>query len=213
MGCRPSWHYHEVPNLLARSSCSLQNISIKDVDFPDEELLRCLAHSPELTSLCFMPYPQIRDILDITKKLDVSRSTSADAVVGGVAARLRELKKACTCESCFEGIIKMLVSRVGASAHAAGLRRFELVFYDLSTEMELSARSTRWARLDRFRDSLEQIAAINEKLEVTFVVDVPYLPQYIDVTSGSLTSSLGFVSYGSRAGSIGRPHGAKDVCL
>ncbi|KAF9241092.1 hypothetical protein BU15DRAFT_45249, partial [Melanogaster broomeanus] len=188
VGWPPRWHDRQFSDLLARSSCSLQNLSIRDVYFPDEELFRCLAHSRELKSLCFMPCPRTHDILAITRKLDVSRSAGADTAVGRVGAYLRELKLACTSESCFEVIMKMLVSRVGASARAAGvdaLRRFELVFFDLSTETASSARSARWARLDIFRDSLEQIAAVNENLEVKFVVDVPYLPQYVDITSGS----------------------------
>ncbi|KAF9236986.1 hypothetical protein BU15DRAFT_49369 [Melanogaster broomeanus] len=187
LGRKTRWHDRQFSNLLARSSCSLENLTIRDVYFPDEELFRCLAHSRELRLLCFMPCPRTYDILGITKKLDVSRSAGADAVVGRVGARLRELKLACTSESCFEGITKMLLSRVGASARVAGvdaLQRFELVFFDLSTETDLSVRSARWARLDMFRDSLGQIAAVNENLEVKFTVDVPYLPQYIDVIPG-----------------------------
>lgn len=89
----------------------------------------------------------------------------------------------CTRDSCLEGIMGMLISRVGARADAAGvdaLRRFELVFFDLWHE-SLDARSVRLARLDSFRERFRQCAANNDNLEVSFVVEVPYLPEYIDV--------------------------------
>ncbi|KAF9236984.1 hypothetical protein BU15DRAFT_49312 [Melanogaster broomeanus] len=126
------WHRHQFSNLLPRSSCSLENLSIRDVDFPDQELFRCLAYSRELKSLCFMPCPRTHDILAITKKLDVSSSVGGRHDVGRLGAHLHELKLACTSESCFEGIMKMFVSRFGKSARIArvdALRRFELVFF------------------------------------------------------------------------------------
>ncbi|KAF8835039.1 hypothetical protein BDN67DRAFT_1005963 [Paxillus ammoniavirescens] len=177
------WHDRNFSNLLARSSCSLENLYIKDVYFPNEELLRCLAHCRELKSLCFLPCPRSQDILDITEQLDVSRSTSGGPVASHLVPCLQELKLGCTRDSCLEGIMGMFLSRVGARADAAGvdaLRRFELVFFDLWHE-SLDARSVRLARLDSFQESFRQCAANNDNLEVSFVVEVPYLPEYIDV--------------------------------
>ncbi|KIK95418.1 hypothetical protein PAXRUDRAFT_827049 [Paxillus rubicundulus Ve08.2h10] len=183
VGWNVRWHDRNFSNLLARSSCSLESLHIKDVYFPNEELFRCLAHSRELKSLCFLPCPRSQDILDIIETLDVSRSVSGGPVVSHLLPRLQELKLACTRDSCLEGIMGMLLSRVGARAHAAGvdaLRRFELVFFDLWHE-SLDARSVRLARLDSFRESSRQCAADNENLEVSFVVEAPYMPEYIEV--------------------------------
>ncbi|KAF9236990.1 hypothetical protein BU15DRAFT_24972, partial [Melanogaster broomeanus] len=108
------WHDCQFSNLLARSSCSLERLHIRNVYFPIEELLRCLAHSRDLKSLCFIPYPRN----DISSELDVSRLAGAELVVSPIVPRLQELKLACTSETTVERIMKMVVSRVGASANA-----------------------------------------------------------------------------------------------
>ncbi|KAF9236993.1 hypothetical protein BU15DRAFT_76363 [Melanogaster broomeanus] len=130
------WRDRQFSNLLARSSCSLERLYIWNVYFPKEELLRCLAHSRNLKSLCFLPYP--RD--DISDELDISRLAGAELVVSPVVPRLQELKLAYMDRITFERIMKMVVSRVGPSANAAGvdaLRRLEemVVFKEVESTL------------------------------------------------------------------------------
>ncbi|KAG9309758.1 hypothetical protein JVU11DRAFT_10132 [Chiua virens] len=68
--------YRDFSNLLTRSGCSLRHLSIRDVEFPDDELVRGLAPSPTLTSFCFIPNRRLHNISDVIRKLDVSRTPS-----------------------------------------------------------------------------------------------------------------------------------------
>ncbi|KAF9241091.1 hypothetical protein BU15DRAFT_61057 [Melanogaster broomeanus] len=125
------WHDRQFSKLLSRSSCSLERLHIQNVYFPINELLRCLARSRDLKSLCFIPCPRY----DISSELDVSRVAGAELVVSPIVPRLQELKLPCTSQTTVERIMKMVVSRVGASANAAGvdaLQRLEMV---VSTEI------------------------------------------------------------------------------
>ncbi|KAH0839382.1 hypothetical protein J3R83DRAFT_80 [Lanmaoa asiatica] len=50
VGWNQHWHDHNFSELLPRSRRTLHHLSIRDVDFPNHELVRCLGLSPELTS-------------------------------------------------------------------------------------------------------------------------------------------------------------------
>ncbi|KAF8838654.1 hypothetical protein BDN67DRAFT_66304 [Paxillus ammoniavirescens] len=75
----------------------------------------------------------------------------------------------------------MLFSRVGDRANAAGvvaLRRFGLLFLGLWHE-SLDAGSTRLQSLESFRQILGLVSVFNGNLDVSLVVEAPYLPGYI----------------------------------
>src|SRR6267154_3447326 len=57
VGWNEQWHDRQFSGLLARSACILQELYIKDVHFPPQELFRCFDHAPHLTTLVFDPFP------------------------------------------------------------------------------------------------------------------------------------------------------------
>ncbi|KIJ59783.1 hypothetical protein HYDPIDRAFT_43812 [Hydnomerulius pinastri MD-312] len=178
------WHDRQFCNLLTRSACSLENLYIKDVDFPNEELLRCLANSHKLKSLSFIPCPLSQNILDIIEKLDISRPAGGLPMASPYLPQLQTLRLACTRVACFDGMLKMLTSRSGARASVAGvtnLECFELVFYKLWHETNPSTEFN----LNRFRERLAQCTADDGKLDASLVIEAPYLPEYIEMPTVS----------------------------
>lgn len=198
------WHDHTFSSLLARSGCTLRRLSIQDVDFPNDELVRCLAVSHELTSFRFIPCPRSQNLGDVIRKLDVSRYIAAARTRGDrrrvangpLIPQLREITLASSVEGCLDLMMEMFRSRVGAHAQAAGvaaLRRAEVVFFDMSHDTDADRVSVPGARLGRlagFRADLARWVSENknddlegdeDSLEASVVVDSPYLAGYIDV--------------------------------
>jgi len=202
------WHGRAFSNLLARSACTLLHLSIRDVDFPNNELIRCLALSSALTFLRFVPCPRSQNISDIVCRLDVSRTTARSqtqtqgqgpiADSGPFLPQLREITLASSIEGYLNLMMAMFRSRAGARARAAGvaaLRRAEVVFVDLWHDTDVDRVRAPRARLERvrvasFRADLAQWVSENgsengkedeSKLEASVVVDSPYLAEYIDV--------------------------------
>ena len=208
VGWNERWHERAFSDLLARSGCSLHHLSIQDVDFPNHELVRCLALSHELTSFRFIPCPRSQNIGDIIRKLDVSRTVAGGQIrtnghrQGRVAngdpliPRLREVTLASSIEEYLDLMMEMFRSRVGARAHAAGvatLRRAEVVFFDMSHDTDMDRVSVPEARLGRLASSrAERLARWvsenkngnerdDDSLVASVVIDSPYLAEYIDV--------------------------------
>ena len=157
--CGP-WHDSNFSNLLARSGCALRHLSIQDVDFPNDELVRCLALSHTLTSLRFIPYPRSQDIADVIRALDTSHPAPVAAVEGqcrtSIGTRvwvqtdggeqkrvasdgplvpgLREIALASSIADYLSLMLEMCRSRGGGrvrSAEVSALRRVEAVFFNL----------------------------------------------------------------------------------
>jgi hypothetical protein len=204
------WHDRTFSDLLTRSGCTLLHLSIQDVDFPNDELVRCLALSPALTSLRFIPCPRSQNISDVIRKMDVSRTPTGGQTrtqghrqrrvsnSGPLVPQLREITLASSVEGYLDLMMKMLRSRVGTRARAAGvaaLRRVEVVFFDLWHDTEVDRVRVPGARLGRvasFREDLarwvsenrnenEQEDKVGNRLEASVVVDSPYLAEYINV--------------------------------
>ncbi|KAF8432256.1 hypothetical protein L210DRAFT_3558891 [Boletus edulis BED1] len=182
------WHYRNFSSLLARSGCSLLRLSIQDVDFPNDELVRCLSLSPALTSFRFIPCPRSQNISDVIRKLDASPRTRGRRRGHVALPQLREITMASSVERYLDSIKTMFRSRTGACARAAGvatLQRAEVVFFDLWHDRSEDG-------LERVVNSLAQWVSENKSengregeddqlLEASVVVDSPYLPAYIDV--------------------------------
>jgi len=202
------WHDSTFSNLLARSACTLLHLSIRDVKFGNNELIRCLALSPALTFLRFIPCPRSQNISDVVRRLDVSPTTARSqnqtqgqgptADSGPFLPQLREITLASSIEGYLGLIMATFCSRAGARARAAGvaaLRRAEVVFLDLWHDTDVDRVRAPGARLERgkvasFRADLAQWVSENgsengkedeNKLEASVVVDSPYLAEYIDV--------------------------------
>lgn len=193
------WHDRTFSDLLARSGCTLLHLSIQDVDFPTDELVRCLALSPELTSLRLIPCPRSQDISDVMRRLKVSLIAAHGGIRSqrrrqGRAAvpQLREITLGSSVKGHLDSMMAMFRSRVGASARAAGVasfRRIEVVFFDLWHDADVDRALVLEDRLERvasFRAGLARWVSENrndgdERLEASVVVDSPYLPGYIDV--------------------------------
>lgn len=93
------WHDRNFSSLLARSGCTLRHLSIQGAYFPNDELVRCLALSPTLSSFRFIPSPRSQDIEDVLYRLDMSRSQDAGPrplgyglVDGLLVPELREMR-------------------------------------------------------------------------------------------------------------------------
>ncbi|KAF8122232.1 hypothetical protein EV363DRAFT_1361523 [Boletus edulis] len=182
------WHNRNFSRLLARSGCSLLRLSIQDVGFRNDELLRCLSLSPALTSFRFIPCPRSQDLSDVIRKLDASPRNRGRRRGHVALPQLREITMASSVERHLDSITTMFRSRTGARARAAGvatLQRAEVVFFDLWHD-----RSEDW--FERVVNSLAQWVSENKSengregedehlLEASVVVDSPYLPAYIDV--------------------------------
>ena len=205
-GLTSPWHDRNFSNLLVRSGCTLRHLSIQDVDFPNDELVRCLALSRTLTSFRFIPCPRSQDIVDVIRKLDISepvvpvgdqtprRTQLHDATGSGqkyvgdgpLVPGLREITLASSVERYLDLMMAMCRSRVGArAAKVAALRHVEMVFFDMSHGMdEARTSSVPRDRLGSFRRELARWVSENEdeeRLEASVVVDSPYFAEYIDV--------------------------------
>ena len=198
------WHDHNFSGLLARSKCTLLHLSIQDVEFPNDELLRCLALSPQLTSLRFIPCPRSQDISDVIRAMDVSQSATGGQTTAAADTAnpvqpvmlLREITLASSVEGYLDLMLEMFRSRVGPRARTAGvaaLQRAEVIFFDMwhnrvrvpGDQLERVARFrvdlTQWGSKRRDRKGKEN--EDEDGVEVSVVVDSPYLPEYIDVES------------------------------
>ncbi|KAG6375310.1 hypothetical protein JVT61DRAFT_3535 [Boletus reticuloceps] len=187
------WHNRNFSSLLARSGCSLLHLSIQDVDFPNDELMRCLALSPSLTSFRFIPCPRSQNISDVIREIDVSRIPTNGQILehanttGPLVPQLREVTLASSVKKYLDQMLRMFRSRVGARARAAGvatLRRADAVFFDLwhVTDMNrLEKFASFHAGLVRWSTSMDKERDHENILETSVVVNSPYLPEYIDV--------------------------------
>ena len=197
------WHDHNFSGLLARSRCTLLHLSIQDVEFPNDELVRCLALSPQLASLRFIPCPRSQDISDVIRAMDVSQSaTGGQTTAADVANPVRlvtllcEMTLASSVERYLDPMLRMFRSRVGPRARTAGvaaLQRAEVIFFDMWHD-RVRVPGDRLERVARFRADLTQWASESrdgkgkgnedgDGVQVSVVVDSPYLPEYIDVES------------------------------
>ena len=196
------WHSRTFSGLLARSGCTLLHLSIQDVDFPNHELTHCLELSPSLTSFRFIPCPRSQDIRDILERLDVALTVAKDwgreGLGGPLVPQLRDLTLGILVKGHLDPILAVFRSRVGARAHALGatqLSRAHVVFFDLWHDRDVDRVHLPGERLESvvtFRAVLAQSGFMNRNedgqgkgdkdgLEVSVVVDSPYLPQYVDV--------------------------------
>ena len=175
VGSYKSWEHGVFSDLLDHSGCTLHHLSIRDVDFSNDELVRCLKLSPTLTSLCFIPYWRSHDIEDVIRKLDVSYAATelgdwqahgqTDAGTDPLVPKLREITLATSKERHLDSMMEMLRSRGGAHARAAGvaaLRRVEVVLFR-KPWIQVMCRPRGWLKkLERFRENLEQWASAVE---------------------------------------------------
>ena len=186
------WHHRNFSNLLARSGCTLRHLSIQDVEFPSDEVVRCLVASHALTSLRFIPYPRSQDITNVIHALDVSRGAPDQTLIQGheqiiigngpLLAELREVMLATSQEGCLDLIMAMLRSR---AEKVVALRRVEVEYFYLPHR-----QGDQLERVAAFRRELAQwvseIEAKNgsgdwERLEASVVIDSPYFVEYINV--------------------------------
>lgn len=204
------WHSHNFSGLLSRSGCSLLHLSIQDVYFPNDELVQCLALSPALRSLRFIPCPRSQDIRDVMRKLDISRTPTGARWnqspgqrqvpnSGPLVPQLREITLASSVEKYLGSMTAMLRARVGPRARAAGvatLRRIGVVFFDMWHDMGVDrVRDPGHSeKLESFRAELAQLVSENRNengredgdgLEASMIVDSPYLPEYVTVQYSS----------------------------
>ena len=201
-GSSPPWHHRNFSNLLTRSGCALRHLSIQDVDFPSDEVVRCLAVSHALASLRFIPYPRFQDITDVIRALDVSRAVPVvgdqtlvqghdqTAVGNGpLLAELREVTFGTSQEGCLDSMMAMFRSRGGTCARAAkvaALRRVEVVFLylphcpedQLARVAAFQREVAQWVSESEAENGGEKIG---ERLEASVVIDSPYLVGYIRV--------------------------------
>ena len=199
------WHHRNFSNLLARSGCTLRRLSIQDVYFPNDELVRCLALSPTLTSLRFIPCPRSQDMVDVIRRLDVSHAAVGHErkhVWGGpLVPGLREITLASSVETCLDCMLAMCRSRVGARALAAKvatLRHVEAVFFDVLHGTDVARVGVSGGRLGKvagLRKELARWVSENEnerkngcvsgeeeeRLEASVVIESPYGVDYIDL--------------------------------
>ena len=204
------WHDRNFSDLLTRSGCTLLHLSIQDVDFPNDELVRCLAVSPALRTLRFIPCPRSQNISDVIRKMDVSHTPTGGQTQtrghrqrsvshsGPLVPQLREITLASSVEGYLDLMTAMFRSRVGARPRAAGvaaLRRVQVVFFDLWHDTDVDRVRIPGARLGRivsFREDLARWVSENRnengqededwyRLEASVVVDSPYLAEYINV--------------------------------
>ncbi|KIJ12950.1 hypothetical protein PAXINDRAFT_14314 [Paxillus involutus ATCC 200175] len=108
------------------------------------------------------------------QNLDVSWSAGRGFVASHLVPRLQQFELVFVGESCLEGTTE--IARTNA-AEVDARQLSELVFFELWDD-GLGARS---ARQDGLRGSLSPCPVGIEIMEVSPVVGVPYLPEYIDV--------------------------------
>ena len=163
------WQDGNLTKLLKRSGCALRHLSIQNLRFPSDKLVRCLELSPTLTSLRFIPFPRSQDIMGVIHRLNVSH-----AVVGHGAKIVRDLGPLVpelgeiTLGSWVEGDLNLMVamfrSRIGIRAGAVGiaaLRRVEVVLYDLRHGRG-GAPGDKSDKVTRLRTQLARLVSENE---------------------------------------------------
>lgn len=110
----------------------LFRLSIQGIEFLNDELIRCLALSPALTPLRFIPCPRLQDIGDVIHLLDVPRTTTRCGTrTQGHASelrrhperhvvlpQLRDIALASSVEAYLESMVTMIHSRVRPTARA-----------------------------------------------------------------------------------------------
>lgn len=169
------WQDRIFSNLLAQSGCALRHLLIQDVDFSNEELVRCLALSPTLTSLRFIPYPRSQDIEDVIRNLDVSPATTVvgnqtqiqehrqtDAGTDLLVPGLRKLTLGTERDGSLDSIMAMLHSRGDARTRAAGvaaLRCVEVILFRKPRSPYLLRPRFKLKKMERFRRKLAQWAS------------------------------------------------------
>ncbi|KAG9309756.1 hypothetical protein JVU11DRAFT_10130 [Chiua virens] len=198
---RSSQLYRDFSRLLAHSRCSLSHLSIQDSEFPTDDVVRCLALSPMLTSFCFIPNGRSYDVGDVIRKLNVSHIAAGanwtlsgqgkkGDVDGVLVPQLRDITLGSSTQEHLELMMAMFRSRSDADAHAAGvasLRRVKVVFVDV-LHGKAASRERTLGRLARFRKDLSQWASKyetgregEEGLEASVVEESPYNVRYVDI--------------------------------
>ncbi|KAF9224627.1 hypothetical protein BS17DRAFT_84724 [Gyrodon lividus] len=171
------WHSTEFSDMLRRSACTLERLHIRDVDFRNQELVRCLTHAPALASLAFLPSPRSQPLGDLIDCLSSGPSDAPDAPPPRFPD-LHTLRIGCTQENCFGPLVDMVESRSGAGAARAGVARlaeFELVVYDFIHD----DHPLRRVYLDDFKRRLVRCADVDGRMVVGVHIDRPYDPVYI----------------------------------
>ncbi|KIJ59782.1 hypothetical protein HYDPIDRAFT_118134 [Hydnomerulius pinastri MD-312] len=178
-GWNMRWHGRQFSDMLRRSACKLKGLHIRDVDFPNEELMRCLANAPTLTSFSFLPCPRSQPIGDLVDYLYNGPKDAPNAPARHFAD-LQKIRLGCAHEAYFTPLAGMVESRSGAGAARAGVTRlldFELVFYDFMHDNHALRR----VYLDNFKKRLMHCADDDGKMIVGVRVEVPYNPAYITI--------------------------------
>jgi len=175
------WHDRQFSELLARSACMLQELYIKDVDFPTEELFRCFDHAPHLTNIVFDPSPRCYRMEDVVKRLTIQPS-DAWTSINPCLPNMQRLALSAARESCLNGILEMILSRQrihDLGAAIAPIQCFELSFYDHFHTREDDRRTV----IANFEDSLRHMHSpgANTDMQFAVVIHALYDPTYLDV--------------------------------
>ncbi|KIJ13886.1 hypothetical protein PAXINDRAFT_135501 [Paxillus involutus ATCC 200175] len=182
-GFDTQWHDSHFSEMLRRSACTLQGLHIRDVDFPNEELVRCLALAPALASFVFLPCPRFQPISDLIDYLSIgSIGNETPAAPSPRLPRLEKLRLGCANEAYFTPLAEMVESRSRAGAARAGVARlleFELVLYDFIHDDD----PLRKVHLSNFKERLMRCADDDGRMVVGVRVDRPYDPVYIPIPS------------------------------
>lgn len=171
------WHDRNFSNLLARSGSTLRDLLIRDVHFPNDELIRCLARSPMLNSLGFFPCPRSQDIAEVIRRLDISnvaaQGQTRTRARGEAQTGQREQKhrrgplvpalcKIMLASSVGENLdlmVRMFRSRLGARACGVGvasLRRVGVIYFYPPRD-DVGFQGNRLGRAARLRRELERL--------------------------------------------------------
>ena len=169
------WQDRIISNLLVRSGCALRHLLIQDVDFSNEELVRCLKLSPTLSSLCFAPYPRSQNTVDVIRKLVVSPATTMvgnqtqiqehkqmNDETGWLLPELQKITLGISREGSLNPIMAMLRSRGDVRTRVAGvaaLRHVEVLFFRKPGHQNPSRPRARLKKAECFRSQLAQWAS------------------------------------------------------
>ncbi|KAH7888281.1 hypothetical protein F5I97DRAFT_979549 [Phlebopus sp. FC_14] len=169
------WHDSQFSEMLARSGCKLKELYVKDVAFPDAELMHCLASAaPTLTHFSFLPYPRSQPIKFLIDHLHTAPHTPRCQFL-----KLQNLELGCAHTKHFEQLADMVESRTGAQAVGTGvtpLADFRLVFYDFFHEHR-RRRGNEVGDLERrLRRCAENDGQMNVSMRVERLYDTVYLP-------------------------------------
>ncbi|KIK95414.1 hypothetical protein PAXRUDRAFT_386372 [Paxillus rubicundulus Ve08.2h10] len=112
-------HLHDThfSEMLRRSACTLRRLHIRDLDFPSEELLRCLALAPALESFLFLPCPRFRPIGDLIDYLTIgSIDHETPDTLSPRLPHLQKLRIGCGHELYLTPLVEMVEARSGTGA-------------------------------------------------------------------------------------------------